>query len=56
MAVTVTVTVTVGAGDSAVPEGEDGLEPNKSPSSSSGDMPMVGYGKGCEDGCPSVSN
>ena len=49
-----TVTVTVAAG--AVAKGVKGPEPGKLPSPSIGSMLIEEYGKGCRDGCPSVSN
>lgn len=49
-----TVIVIVAAG--TVAKGVKGPEPGKSPSPSMGSMLMEGYGKGCRDGCPSVSN
>lgn len=50
------MTVTVTTAAEAVAKGVKGLESGKSPSSSIGSMLMEGYGKGCSDGCPSVSN
>lgn len=49
---TVTVTVTAGA----VVKGIRGPEPARLPSIPIGLIILERYGKGCKDGCPSVSN